>query len=941
MKKSHISFAIVLLSSVLSLPTQAQTPHSIEFTAPIPVDEQLVTGTLNNGLTYYIRHNLRPEHKAELRLVIRAGSLNEQDDQRGLAHLLEHMAFNGTTRFPKQTLVDQLQRMGVQFGADLNAYTGFNETVYILPIPLNDAKNLETGLQILEDWAFNMTLDTNAINQERPIVEEEWRLSTQNPESTINNKNISVLLDGSLYPKRLPIGDMNIVRNADPQRLRDFYRDWYRPDLMSVIVVGDVDVAKTRTMIEAHFGKAHRPPQPATLPSTQVANNTKPLIGIFSHKDLPQNSVTLTYKEQANTSNDKTVGTYLKDLQHLLVNTMINERLDALQDSAKPPFINAYSVDGLLAGLAQSKRAYTIGAQVANGKALESLKALHTENQRIIEHGFTQVELDRARSKILALMENSYNNRDKVESSDKANEYIRSAVENEPLPSLAWEYTITKDYLPTVTLDTLNKLARSYFTPDNRIAIINTNQTVSHLTPQTVAKVMDSRLKTSPPQAQAIHQSLLKTQPVAGQIISSNHDDKLDVTTWQLSNGATVRLKKTDFNDDKVNFASYADGGYSQFSDDVWRKTQWVYKGLDEAGVNGYNKTQLSQLLAGRLAKVQKNMDEDSQGLSGQFAPKDAETAFQLIYSNLTGTNRDLAAYDRYKQRVISETQNLERDRMSVFGNELMRRINHSNPRFTGNYPSLKKKKKMDYDLAFQNFQKSYQNANDMQFTFVGKIDEAQFKPLVETYIASLPSNPNEKLKYKDHGYRTDFNTQKIEIKKGKEKLSVVYIAVEGETTYNPKEALALRALGEILTIKLTEHLREDEGGVYTINASGEMSARPYDSYNFVITFPCAPDKVDALVKSAQRELDTLIQNGPDVLDVDKFKKSAQVTLQEQLKTNPYWVGALQNALKLGIEPRDILLETQRLNELNKADIQKVGQKYLSGPRGVAVLKPE
>ena len=225
MKKLHVSFSVVLLSAVLSLPTEAQTPQSIEFTAPIPVDEQLVTGTLNNGLTYYIRHNLRPEHKAELRLVIRAGSLNEQDDQRGLAHLLEHMAFNGTTRFPKQTLVDQLQRMGVQFGADLNAYTGFNETVYILPIPLNDAKNLETGLQILEDWAFNMTLDTNAINQERPIVEEEWRLSTQNPESTINNKNISVLLDGSLYPKRLPIGDMNIVRNADPQRLRDFYRD--------------------------------------------------------------------------------------------------------------------------------------------------------------------------------------------------------------------------------------------------------------------------------------------------------------------------------------------------------------------------------------------------------------------------------------------------------------------------------------------------------------------------------------------------------------------------------------------------------------------------------------------------------------------------------------------------------------------------------------------
>ena len=926
-----ILFALLLAAAQ---PTYAQISS-----APIPVDPQLTHGTLANGLQYYILRNQRPASKAELRLVVQAGSLNEADDQRGLAHLIEHMAFNGTKNFPKQTLVDQLERMGIKFGADLNAYTSFDETVYILPVPINTPDDLKTGLQVLEDWAFHMNLDDAQIEQERGILVEEWRMSTQNPSAQIFEKNIALALKDSRYPQRLPIGQMDVVRHTPAQRLRDFYHDWYRPNLMSVIVVGDVDVAQTRAMIEQKFGDEVNPANPPAAPSKLIPNNIEPIIGVFTDPNLPQNSVMLLQKDAADNPLEVSVNDYVTKLKHILITLMLDERLNALKDSAQPPFIAADTMDGALFTTARSKRAYMAAASAASGSEAEALRALHLEHQRVIDHGFTQAELDRASNNLLANTTNYYNNRDKVESADKAAEYIRGAVENEALPSAAWEYATTQKYVPTFKLNDINQLAKSYFTDANRIVLINSSQKPD-LDDAKILAIINSKPTTTNTQSTETG-ALLKTKPMAGKIINSSFDKKLNLTTWQLSNGVTVQFKKTDFNNDQISFASYADGGSSQIPDDVWRKTQWAYNGLSETGINGYNKTQLSQLLAGRLVNVKPVMNEDSQGFAGQFAPKDTETALQLIYSQITGMNHDAAAFGRYVQRGIGSTQNLENDRMSAFSDYVARQINRNNPRFTGAYPNADAWKTIDYEAAYQTHQQLLKNANGMQFTFVGKIDEKPFKTWVETYLASLPSDLSSKPQYKDTGYRPDINGRRVEFKKGKENLSVVYIGINGQAQYDAKEALALQAAGEILTIKLTEHLREAEGGVYSINASGEMHSRPYGEYNFTIEFPCAPDKADQLVQSAQQQLDDLIHNGPSATDVEKFKKTAQVQLREQLKTNEFWVNSLQKSAKRGKNPQDILNQETRLLDLSAADIQAVAQKYLAVKAGVAILRTE
>ncbi|MGL4768289.1 MAG: M16 family metallopeptidase [Formosimonas sp.] len=913
--------------------------HAQSLTSPIPTDPKLTHGTLKNGVQYYILPNKRPTAKAELRLVVQAGSLHEADDQRGLAHFVEHMAFNGTAHFPKQSLVDQLQKMGVQFGADLNAYTNSNETVYILPVPLSEPDNLNTGLQVLEDWAFHMSLDDAAIEQERNIIVEEWRMRTQDPSAKVQEQSRAAALTGSRYPERYPIGEMNVVRHAPAARLRDFYRTWYRPNLMSVIVVGDVNVAKTRAMIEQKFGDKPNPAQPVAAPSSTVANNIEPIIGVFTEPNLPNNSVTLIQKPLNDSSAEVTLNDYLSKQKHRLINLIINERLNALKDRNPPPFIQAATYQYFLYGEARSKNSYVATAHAATGAEADALRALHLEHRRIIDHGFTQAELDRARSQMLADLTNGYNNRAQTESKDKAEEYIRGVVERESLPSYEWEYAISKKYLPNIKLSELNALAKSYFTEPNRIVLINSSQRPD-LSEAQIRAIIDSKPVTTPSTSVSAGE-LLKHKPTAGRVLKQTFDPALNLTTWQLSNGVTVHLKNTDFNRDAIAFSGYNNGGYSQLSDEVWRKTQWAYGGLSETGVNGYSNTQLQQLLAGRVLDVNTVINDDSQGFNGQFAPKDSETALQLIYSHATGMNHDPAAFARYVQRGMARTANLANDRMSEFGNFVEQRINRNNPRFTRSYPDASAWQATDYETAFQNRQKLFANANGMQFTFVGKINPQQFKPLVETYLGGLPSNLSEKPAYKDNGYRLAVNGQKFELKKGREPLSMVYIGIHGQAPFNPQEDLALRAIGEILTIKLTEDLREKEGGVYSINAGGYMRSRPYGEYNFVMQFPCAPDKTEQLIQSAQRELDALIQNGPSASDLDKFKKATQIKLREQLKTNNYWVNAIETHLKRGIAPQEILNEEQRLLALSPAEVQAVAQKYLAVKAGVAVLKPE
>ena len=939
---TQISFAKEVASepaAIMVAPDTARVPAQVDgLNAVIPQDDKLTKGELANGLKYYILPNNTPSNKAEIRLVVQAGSLNEQDNERGLAHFMEHMVFNGTKNFPKHEMINTLQKMGVVFGADLNAQTGQDDTTYILPIPLNDPKNLSTAMQVLEDWAFNASLDADEIDKERPVITEEWRSSTLNPESRQRDKMLGALAKDSLYTERHPIGDIGTIKNFDPDVLRAFYKRWYRPNLMSVVVVGDVNAAKTKALIEQHFNPYRNPANPAVLKTVTVPNNVEPIIEVFQDPELTQNTVMLAYKDKDDVGIDTTTGDYIRNLRESLISQMINKRLQAQLDAPNAPFIMAMSSRD---NIVSSKKAYILFAGAAPNQQADALKALHDEGLRVVQHGFSTSELELAKKQMFANIEDYYLNRQKVESGEKAAEYIRGITENEPLPTIPWEYEAQKKYLPTITIEQINRMAKEHFGMDNRVAFIAGSSADKPLSTAQVRSIIGAQDNVAPYVAVEQASALLSKMPKAGKVVRTNVDQDTGVTTWTLANGVKVSYKTNGYNDNQIQFSAFADGGTSLLSDDEWRQSQWALNAIDDSGLNGLSKVQVSQLLTGKTVDVNFDVDEDSHGLAGAFAPQDSEIAFQLMYSKMTGVNKDPEAFENYKKRSMAVYANADKDRNRYFNNQVEWNINRNNPRFGGTYPTAESWQETNYDTTYKAYQRIYGNANGMHFTFFGKIVPTELRRLSETYLGSLPSDTSTESRYQVRPFREDYSSRTIAVKKGTDKLSQVRIMFGGETYFNTQENLAMVFAGEVLTERLISQLREVQGGVYSANAYGGLRQRPNESYSFGIEFPCAPERADALTQSALDQLQALIDEGPSELEMKKVREATIAHFSQERNSNEFGVGQYVNAIKYGNDPASIRTFEARLAALTASDVQAVAAKYLSSIRVIAVLKPE
>lgn len=942
---SQLSFAQVVEAPVaapLATQTQSVTYNEGDLNKTIPMDDQLTHGQLSNGVKYYILPNTTPVKKAELRLVVQAGSLNEEDKESGMAHFTEHMVFNGTKNFPKREMIDTLEEMGVRFGADLNAYTGFNETVYVLPIPLENPKNLSTAMQVLEDWAFNATMDTKEINKERPVIVEEWRGSSLSPQARQQAKMVETLAKGSKYSKRDPIGDVENVKTFAPEALRDFYQRWYRPNLMSVIVVGDVDPKATKKLVEQHFADYKNPPQPVTAPAITVPNNVEPIVGVYQSDEVSQNIIMMAYKDMNNVTIDKTDGDYVKNLREMLISQMINQRFTALLDSGKQPFIGAQSTRDELGGFIRSKKAYTLMAIAASGQQADALQALHIESRRIIEHGFSADELEQAKSNMFANIEDYYLNRRKVESAEKAEEYIRGVTENEPLPTIPWEYEAQKKYLPTITIAQINQLAKQHFRPENRIVFVTSNDKNNALTVERIKQIISTAPAVEPLKAMARAAALLPKLPVAGRVTKSEEDPLTGVVTWTLSNGVKVSYKQNDYNDNQIRVNAFSDGGYSLLTDQEWRQSQWAIPGLEDAGYNGLTKTQVAQLLAGKTINIGYDIDETSHGLQGQFAPRDSESAFQLMYSLITGLNKNINVFSTFKERSIAATANADKNRESYFVNQVQLDLNRKNPRFTGIYPTAQAWEQTNYDVAYNSFKKIYSNANGMHFSFFGKIDPQELRRYSELYLASLPSQMSVMPQYKERPYPLDFTQRAITVKKGKDNVSEVRIMYGGQAEFDPRDNLSLIMAGDILTERLIKELREELGGVYSPGASGGLIDRPNPSYRFDIAFPCDPARVDELTKTTLSIVQNLIEEGPTQAELEKVRQGFLANFRQSKNTNEFGAEQFSNALKNGHDPASDRTYEKRLAAISVDDIQSTVSKFLSADKRVtATLMPE
>ncbi|KYH05383.1 peptidase M16 [Chryseobacterium cucumeris] len=907
----------------------------------IPVDPSLRIGTLSNGMKYYIKKNVLPEKKVEFRLAINAGSILEDENQRGLAHFMEHMNFNGTKNFPDNKLVDFLQSIGVKFGQHLNAYTGFDETVYMLPVPLDKPGNLDAGLKVMEDWAFNTTLSDEQINKERGVVLEELRLGL-GPDKRMMDKYLPKLLYKSQYAERLPIGKKEVLENFKPDLIRKFHQDWYRPNLMAIIVVGDINVDEIEKKIKNNFSQYKNPSKPRERKSFDLPNHQEALVAIETDPDATGSGVQFIIKDSEVYQPDITVQQYDQSVTESLVNMMLNSRLAELVNSVNPPFTYGSVYHG--GTFARSKEAFQGSAATKDGDQLNGLKVLLEEVERAKRFGFTQSELDRAKDQMLSSYEWAYNNKDKNQSGELIDGYVNNFLRQEPIPGITWGYEHIKEVLPTIALEQTNRIIKKLVKDDSRVIVITgpKKDNITMPTEGMVLKTFDAvkMADLKPYEEKTKTGSLIKPFKSEGKITKTEADAKLGTTTWTLSNGAKVTFKKTDFKDDEIVFAAIGLGGVSVIPDTDYNKTKYAFDALLEAGLAGLSKTDLAHYLAGKQVSASAYVGGLTEGVSGTSSKKDLKAAMELIYACFTDLNYNSESFNAYKTKKSAMLANVDSDPGYYFSNEYSKFINQKNPRFTGLEPTEKDWANTDYKKAYDIYKQKFANAGNFHFYFVGNIDEVQLKNEVLQYIASLPASGKSST-FKDTGYRPVKGEYTKVYKKGKEPKSLVTISYSGEAPYNEKEAMALSALGEVATIKVLEKLREDESGIYGGGASGSFSKIPYSAYDFSVNFPCGPENVEKLTKSAMAELQKLIDKGPEQKDLDKYKEGEYNEYKTSLKDNGFWLqGIAQNQLD-GSDKYDILNYQDKVKALTVKDLQDVARKYLTKEKNIATLMPE
>lgn len=908
----------------------------------LPITPDVKIGKLPNGLTYYIQNNGKPEDKVELRLAIKAGSILETDDQVGLAHFMEHMNFNGTKNFEKNELVDYLQGIGIEFGADLNAYTSFDETVYILPIPSDDPEKLNKGFQILNDWAGNALLTEKDIDEERGVVIEEYR--TRLGAATRMQKNyLDKIAYKSRYAERLPIGTKENLETFDYKSVRNFQKDWYRPNLMAVIAVGDLDVETLEKKIIENFSGLKNPESPKPREEYGSENHEGTLVAIEWDEEATSSQVQIYYKDKDEPQKTKTVKDYRDNIVEGLFDQMINNRLSEFSNKPNPPFIFGFSYKGQIIG---NKEAYQSFAQTNETGQMAALKTLLEENERVKRYGFKASEFERAKKDYLVRLERAYKNKDKLESNRIVGRYIQHFLRENPIPGEEWTFNYAQKELPNINLDEVNALINDFLHDNNRLVVLTgpKKDGLKKVTEEEVIALLDE-VKTSEIkdyEDEAVRSEMMSVKPSKGSIVDmtvKNHGKLNETVTLVLSNGAKVIYKKTDFKNDEVLFDAFSYGGSSMYSNEDYLQVVHANGGLAEASLDGLSKNDMTKMMSGKIARVRPSISAYSENLRGSASPKDLETLFQMIHLYFTKLDKDTAAFASYVSKQKAFLGNIGSNPNVAFQLAVGKFLNEGNPRYTG-LPSPEDLDKANYDLAYEKYKERFANAGDFNFYFVGNIDENKIGELAETYIASLPDN-GKRDQYKAPTFRPKTGNHELIVKKGTEPQSQVRLGWSGETTYDANEARAFDAVGEALSIKLIEKLREEEGGVYGAGARGFINKIPYGSYNFSISFPCAPENVDKLIAASIAEVEKIIKNGPTDEDLDKVKKAKLLSRKDQLEQNRFWLSVMRSADYNKTDLNNVLNYEENINALTKKDLQEVAKKYLTKGYLKAVLLPE
>ena len=915
----------------------------VDFNKAAPVDSAARIGRLPNGFTYYIRHNEEPKERASFYMIQNVGALLENDDQNGLAHFLEHMAFNGTKHFPGKGIINTLEKHGVQFGRNINAYTSFGETVYNLSdVPVKHEGLVDTCLMVLNDWADYLLLSDEEIDLERPVISEEWR-TRRTADFRMQRQFLPVLLNGSKYMNRDVIGDLNVIKTFKSDTLRKFYNEWYRTDLQAIAIVGDIDVNVVEQKVKALFSTLQPIDHPKKRELYDVPDHKEPLYVLATDKEADSYSVDLYIKHNAPTPADKNLNYLREQTIQSLFGMMTRDRINELLQKGVPPFVMG-SID--YGGLVTGYQMLSISATAKPNQDAVAFKSIYTEAERIYQNGFTPGELERAKTNLLTSYESRYKQRDKINNDQFARDFKSYYIEGEPLTSIEWDWKFVQEVLPTISVEEISVKAKQWMTKENRVIVVigPDKPDAKHLSKDQALAITDSidNIKVAPYNDLAVSSDLISQKLKGSKVKSTKQLPEFEAVEWTLGNDTKVVFRHAEYEKDQVSLLAMSNGGSSKESDDKMASAMMLNQFMGAFGVGNYNATDLKKALTGKKVSMNVSLTDLNESFSGSSTPKDFETMMQLLYLQFESPRFDQEAYDALLGRYKAYIENMANDPEKIMNDSLQLIMTSKSPRTKLMTPEVFNE--ISLAQIKDIYKDRFVDASDFTYFIVGNIDEATAKTMAEKYIGSLTSLSRKET----------WIDRNIEGPKGKTvreiiipvevKKATVSVNYDAKMEYAPDQNLLLSLFRDILNLRYIDEIREKEGGTYGVKVSSSYTKFPKQEKSLDMMFDTDPDKANQLKAILYREIDKIAANGPTAEDLNKAVKNLLKNREQSKLHNGYWMQALTTYYFYTVNPADPKNFETILEKVTPAMVQEFVKSFLAKADVVDIIfkpKPE
>lgn len=930
----RLIFTILLLCTITMYAQDTKVYNKGE---SIPLDKTVLTGKLDNGLTYFIKENTKPSDKAQLRLVVKAGSLQEEEDQQGLAHFVEHMAFNGTKNFEKNSLIDYLEKLGVQFGADLNAHTAFHETVYKLSVPTNNEELFDQSFLILRDWADGIVFDKKEVDAERGIILAEQRERNSVARRLYFN-SLPELSNHSRYSKRFPGGKKEIIENFKYKELERYYKDWYRPDLMGVIVVGDFNAEDVEWKIKSHFSSMKLPKKAYGKLNYEIPEQSEMKVIKLRDKEATEVNFALYYKNKAKEL--KNHEDFRKHIIEKLYWIMLKDRLAEKELELNTPFLSTKAGIGTFLGDTDN---YFIKATLKDDMINKGITAALEENFRVKQHGFTMSELERAKLYLLNYMKFVASEEDKIPSKHYVDEFTKYFSTGKIAPGKVYTYEFYNDVLPGINLEEVNSIAHEWIKEKNMVLVLTGSEKAEFPADawlkQEVSKTASSKLD-------AYHDSLadkkiMEGKPLPGKIIETNYISKIGTTIWTLSNGVKVIARPSTLQNGIVEMSGFREGGSSVVDDRMFLSAVHAGDIIGRSGFNNISDMDIEKLNMGKVVSVTPRINYYDDLMSGECTNPNMETMLQMVYMYMTKPNKDEAVFQRAKSKLLLSDKRRKNNANSIYYDRISKIMTQGHLR-GGGVDSEKINSALSLDEAFEFYKHRFSSASGFTFIFTGNFELNTLKDLVTDYLASLPVNKDVYVGWKDIGLRRVKGRVKEVVYAGEEEKSTVNLRYTGELDFSLEEQYKLSTLGKVLKLKLTEELREKMSGVYGVKASGFSTYVPYEWYRMNVEFSCHPDDVEPLIEATNRIIETIKRDGIGESELAKIKKADLANHRDGLKYDAYWTYKMRDLYKNKLPLEEILNIPDLVNSVTKEELKELANRYFDNSNYAEfILLPE